>query len=276
MAKDKLRAETEKKLKLLHGDLSGFDSLLVCYSGGTDSSLLLAVAKEQLKEKVEGVLFRSVITPRKLLVEARKQAADMGVNLHIIDVDTLANAALINNPENRCYKCKQDMLTRALTFAKVLKISAVAEGSQADDLKKYRPGRLAVKELGVHSPLEKAGLNKQEIREISRIMHLPTWLKSSYSCLMTRFPHGERITTEKLRKIEDAEEFLSQLGFKQFKVKDHGEVARLELGVNETVAALGQYKNMIIEYFKNVDYKHVTADIEEYEGGTPSRGTRLF
>ena len=263
MFENKLREETKIKLERLRADLSGFESLLVCYSGGTDSALLAAVAKEQLGMKAEAVLFQSVLIPQKMLAEARQQAVHIGINLHLIEVDVLGNPALVNNPENRCYICKQHLLSLASALADERGIKAVAEGSQADDLRKHRPGRAAVRKAGAYSPLEKAELGKQEIREISRVMGLPCWAQPSYSCLMTRFPYDEHITAEKLKGIEEAEEFLKQLGFKYCKARHHGELVRLGLGVNESVAALGQYKEKIFEYFKKLNYKDVVVDIEE-------------
>ena len=271
-----MRKETEMKLDLLRSELAKFESLLVCYSGGTDSTLLLAVAKEQLKDKAEAVIFQTAAIPQRLFTEALKQAIDIGVHPHIVDFDILGNPSLAANPEDRCYICKQNMLALALELADKRGIKAVAEGSQADDLKRHRPGRKAVAEANVFSPLEQVDLNKQEIREISRIMKLRNWANSSYSCLMTKFPFGERITIEKLRKIAEAEEFLRDLDFKNFTVKDHGDLVRLGLGLNETVAALGQYREIIVRYFRTLGYEHIAADIEESEGSTPSKGEILL
>ncbi|MDR0455022.1 MAG: ATP-dependent sacrificial sulfur transferase LarE [Deferribacteraceae bacterium] len=258
-----MKAETEKKLEKLRTDIAKFESLLIFYSGGTDSTLLAAIAKEQLKNRTEAVLFKSAAFPQKLLAEACNCASVIGIKLHLTDFFIFENPILVNNPENRCYVCKKNMISQALALACERGISAVADGSQTDDLKTYRPGRQALKEGGVYSPLEKAMLNKREIREISSAMKLPNWNQPSSSCLMTRFPHRERLTAENIKKIEVAEDFLKDLGFKYFRVKHHGDIVRLSLGAEETVCAFGQYRDKIIIFFKSLNYMYVTVDIEE-------------
>lgn len=249
------------KLKSLQECIRKLESVLVCYSGGADSTLLLYLSQQVLGENAHAVFFDSVIIPEQDRIDAEKIANAMNARLHIRRVDILGNPTLACNPKDRCYICKHNLLSQAKILANDLGLRHVIEGSHADDLLKHRPGRQAVRELGVYSPFEQAGIGKSEIRAISKLAGLPTWQKPSFSCLMTRMPHGETVTEKDLKRVELAEKFIRELGFQIFRVRHLGEKTRLEVGTEEC-DLLERHKKAILRYLKQQGYR--AAELAEY------------
>lgn len=237
-------------LDKLRAYLNELGSVLVCYSGGTDSTFLLGAAYQTVGLKTQAVLFKTPFMPEWAYKDAyniaTRRYALMPFHQITLDVDDTQH--LTNNPEDRCYLCKRLMLGHAVELGKELNVGAVIDASQADDLSSRCTSGNAASELGVRSPLQELGFSKEHIRELSRIMQLPTWNKSPYSCLMTRFPQGEHITRDKLNLIETTEEFLYGLGFSRVKAKyDNGRINvelldRLKDGEAESVGDAISYK----------------------------------
>ena len=224
-----------EKIRILKDYLASLESVAVAFSGGVDSTLLLKVAHDVLdngaanSKNVIAVTVSSNFIPVRELEEAKKFCEENKIPQIICEVDTLKIEGLKNNPKDRCYICKKNIFTKILSIAKENNISNVIEGSNLDDLGDYRPGLKAIEELGIKSPLKFAGLTKSEIRELSQKFNLPTWNKPSFACLASRFVYGEEITNEKLKMVENAEELLKSLGFNQFRVRIHDNIARIEI-----------------------------------------------
>ncbi|MEA4887892.1 MAG: ATP-dependent sacrificial sulfur transferase LarE [Clostridiaceae bacterium] len=262
---DTLHAKHEK-LKEAIGRLP---SAAVAFSGGVDSTFLLLTAHEVLGDRVLAITARSLSFPQRELDEARAFITAHGIRHAVVDSEELDLAGFADNPPNRCYICKKELFGKILALAAENGISAVMEGSNADDAGDYRPGLQAVAELHVLSPLKDAGLTKQDIRQLSREMDLPTWNKQSFACLSSRFPYGERITPAKLRQIDQAEQFLLDLGFHQIRVRYHGDLARIE--TDETGFSLLQDRDCrekIAGRFKELGFTYTALDIRGYRTGS--------
>jgi len=204
-------------------------SVAVAFSGGVDSTLLLRAAREALGDRTAALTLRSVFVPRRELEAAERLCREMGVRHLVLEADVLAIPGVAENPRERCYLCKRALFTRIREAAAAQGLAWVAEGSNADDLGDYRPGMRAIRELGIRSPLLEAGLTKAEIRTLSRQLGLPTWDKPAMACLATRVETGQRLEPETLSRVERAEEWLAEQGFRQLRVRVHGDLARLEL-----------------------------------------------
>lgn len=246
------------KQNKLENHIKNLGSLLVCYSGGTDSALLLYLAKKALGDKAQAVFFDSILIPEADKAEAKTVAREIGADLRIRHVDILNIPSLADNPENRCYICKRNMLILAKELAEELNLAHVAEGSHADDLNQHRPGRQAILELGIQSPFAHAGITKSEIREISKDIGLSTWDKPSYSCLMTRLPHNEPVNPELLKRIELAERFLRETGLREFRVRHRGEICALEINSAE-ISIFHTYEKEIRSFLEKMGYISVNA-----------------
>ena len=209
--------------------LKGLESVAVAFSGGVDSTFLLAAAKEALGDNVIALTAKSCLFPESESGEAQQFCKNIGVKQIVLDLGDTELPSFQHNPPNRCYICKKGLFQKFLEKAKENQMVCVAEGSNMDDLGDYRPGMQAITELGIKSPLRAAELTKAEIRELSKQMNLPTWSKPSFACLASRFVYGETITKEKLAMVERAEDLLREQGFRQFRVRIHGTNARIEL-----------------------------------------------
>lgn len=258
------------KIASLQEILQNYGSLLVGFSGGVDSSFLLKAALDFLgSKKVLAVTASGVIHPDSELDDARELAHDLGAPWKVIDRSYLAEKEFRNNPYDRCYYCKKGLFERLIRIAETEGLNEVATGSIHDDRTGHRPGRRAGDELGIKRPLERVGLTKDEVRKFGKETGLPVWNKPSNACLATRVPFGDEITEEKLLQIDSAEAFLRKLGFKGFRVRHHGDIARLELTRDDLEEALS-LRNKIVDQLQAFGYKYVTLDLEGYRSGSLS------
>jgi uncharacterized protein len=258
----------EKKAKLLDY-LKSLGSLAVAFSGGVDSSFLLRCASEALGDKLLAVTARSSTYPERELGEAIAFAKEYGIRHEIIVSEELDLESFKDNPPDRCYICKNELFSKIIAIAKANGIENVAEGSNCDDLGDYRPGLIAARELGILCPLREAGLNKDEIRQLSHEMGLKTWDKPSFACLSSRIPYGERIDREKLKMIDQAEQYIMDLGFRQFRVRHHGAIARIELSPEEMPRVFqGGLAKRINLKLRELGFTYVTLDLMGYRMGS--------
>lgn len=263
-------ANSNSKLKALESILEEMGSLLVCFSGGVDSTFLLKVAVDTLGEKAAAAI--TAASPTYLeseLDEAKAFASSIGTRHIIVDSNELDNPEFASNPVSRCYHCKTELFELAKKAAKKLGIEHVADGFNTDDHGDYRPGRDAAKELGVRSPLDEASLTKEDIRELSRQVALPTWDKPNLACLSSRFPYGTEITTDRLERVRDGEEVLRSLGFRQFRLRYHGETARIEIAPGEMERSFRKdVRELMVRGIKAAGFTYVTLDLEGYRTGS--------
>ena len=263
------RQEVDQKLAQLKALLKKLGSVVVAFSGGVDSTFLLKVAQEVLRDKVLAVTIDSNSFAKKELREANVFCEQQGIVQEVCKFNELDVEGFCQNPPNRCYICKKALFENLLEIAKEHKIAFVVEGSNIDDEGDYRPGMQAVKELGICSPLREVGLTKQEIRQLSRNYGLAVWNKPSSACLSSRFAYGEQITREKLKMVEQAEQFLQDLGFTQVRVRVHGSLARIEV-LSEEIPQLMLQDNRkrIAEKLKEYGFSYVTMDLCGYRIGS--------
>ncbi|MEN6521659.1 MAG: ATP-dependent sacrificial sulfur transferase LarE [Armatimonadota bacterium] len=257
------------KLERLRVILSDMGGLVLGYSGGVDSTFLAAVATEVLKDHAVCVLASSETYPASEVLEAEKTAANLGLNLVRIHTDELKSENFACNTSDRCYFCKSELFGKLIAIAKEREIRWVADGANVDDLSDFRPGSRAAAELGVRNPLREAGLNKDEIRKLSQGMRLSTWDKPAFACLASRIPYGTRIELEVLKKLEEAEKYLKDLGFRQVRVRHHGTVARIEVEPDEIPRlASNEIRQLVADKFKNIGYTYTTLDMNGYRTGS--------
>jgi uncharacterized protein len=259
----------EEKLTALRDILRRMDSVLVAYSGGVDSTFLLRVAAEVLKDKILAVTERSEVEPPWDQQQAADDAASLGVRHTILQVEALNDPAFAENSPERCYFCKKRLFNELLALARREGLAWVADGSIVDDLEDYRPGQKAITELGVRSPLREAGLTKADIRQLSKRMNLPTWDKPSSPCLASRFPYGTPITIEGIDRVSRGEQYLRQLGIRQLRVRDHGTIARIEVsGADKAKLCEDDLAQKTAAFFKSLGYTYVCVDLLGYRTGS--------
>ena len=261
--------EQREKLNKLREIISGLGSLAVGFSGGVDSSFLLAVAHEILRDRVIAVTGVDASVPEREVNEAKAFCIDRGIRHILCTVDPLREEGYRNNSPDRCYFCKHGIFTEVKKIADEYGIEYMAEGSNMDDIGDYRPGLKAAAELFVKSPLREAGLYKKDIRLISKAMGLSTWSKPAYACLASRFVYGEEITEEKLHMIDRAEQFLIERGFFEERVRMHGNIARIEVpSADIPRLASDEVREAVHDEFKKLGFLFVTLDLKGYRTGS--------
>ena len=259
----------QEKFEKLCSYLSSLESVAVAFSGGVDSTLLLKIAHDVLGDKAIAVTASSTFFPERERRETEDFCTKNNINQIIIAFNELDIEGFKNNPKNRCYLCKKEIFTKILPVAQEKNIKNVIEGSNLDDLDDYRPGLQAIKELNIKSPLRYAELSKNEIRELSKNLGLKTWDKASFACLASRFVYGEEITLEKLKMVGNAEELLKNLDLKQFRVRLHGKIARIEILPEDFEKILNENtREKICSTFKNLGFSYVTLDLNGYRTGS--------
>ena len=268
----------EEKYKVLQEELRAMKSVAVAFSSGVDSTFLLAVAVDTLgKDHVMAVTASSCSFPERERKEAQVFCEKRGIRQVIVVSEELDIEGFRHNPKNRCYLCKHELFEKILAIAEENHLAAVVEGSNMDDNGDYRPGLRAVEELGIKSPLRAAKLTKQEIRELSKRLMLPTWDKQSFACLASRFVYGETISEERLGMVDQAEQLLLDMGFHQVRVRIHGEgeatMARIEVLPQEIpILTEDAKRERIYSYFKEIGFAYVTLDLGGYHMGSMNVG----
>lgn len=258
-----------KKLEDLKAYLKELGSLAVAFSSGVDSTFLLKVAHDVLKDKTMAITAKSCSFPARELNEANAFCDKEGIKHEVCESEELSIEGFSSNPKNRCYLCKKELFEKIGHIAKENNIEYIAEGSNMDDNGDYRPGLTAVAELGVKSPLRHAKLYKAEIRFLSKEMGLPTWEKQSFACLSSRFVYGESITEEKLSMVDKAEQLLLDMGFSQIRVRIHGKMARIEINPDEFEKMIKkEVREKIVSEFKSYGFTYVSMDLAGYRTGS--------
>ena len=257
-----------EKMTRLEAIFAGAGSAAVAFSGGVDSAFLLAAAHRVLGGKVLALTARSLSFPDRELEEAEAFCRERGIRQVILDFDVFSVKGFEENPRNRCYLCKKSLFSMFLSYAQSEGLALVAEGSNVDDEGDYRPGIIAVAELRIRSPLREAGFTKQEIRSISKEMGLPTWQKPSYACLASRFVYGERIDPKGLRMVQEAEQYLLDLGFPQLRVRVHGGTcARIEVPPDD-LERLFSLRKEVFAALRSFGFTYVAVDLGGYRTGS--------
>ena len=265
----------DEKLGALRERFRAMDTVIVAFSAGVDSTFLAKVAAEELGARALAVTATSPSFPARELEEARALAAALGLRHRVISSNEMANPDYANNPENRCYHCKTELFGLLRRIAAEEGFAHIVDGTNADDLKDHRPGRKAAQEKEIESPLQELGFTKEDIRAASRRLGLSTADKPAFSCLASRFPYGERITVDGLRRVERAENGLKDLGFSNLRVRAHGDTARLELDPAQLArAAADPLRMQIVALLKGCGFRYVTLDLQGYRRGSLNEAFR--
>lgn len=265
---NELEPQLAEKYTYLRAILAEMGSVVIGMSGGVDSVLLSRVAQEVLGERALAVTADSPSLPRRELREANHLAELAGIRHLIIKTEEVADPRYAANPNNRCYFCKTELFTNLDQLAAEHDIRWVAYGENIDDLGDHRPGAQAASEHNVRAPLKEAGLTKADIRALAQYYGLPVWNKPAFACLGSRFPYGTAITPEKLAQVEAAEEVLWELGFRQYRVRHHDEIARIEVDPNDMPRLLEHAETIVARCRAEAGFRHITLDLAGYRRGS--------
>lgn len=262
----------EEKLRRLHRLMQEYaqSDVAVAFSGGADSSLLLKLAVVHAKERgsrVTAITADTELHPQNDRDQAREAAMEMGAEHRILTIRELEHGGISQNPVDRCYQCKRYLFEKIKEEARRVQASLVLEGTNADDLREYRPGLRAVEELGIKSPLKEAGLTKDEVRRLAKEQGISAADRPSAPCLATRFPYGEELTIEKLGRVEQGEEYLRTLGLYNVRLRVHGEIARIEAD-GDQIGKLADKRNEVVKRLKSLGYRYITLDLEGFRSGS--------
>jgi len=262
-----VKVTAQAKLQQLKRMLRDLKSCAIAYSGGVDSTFLIKVAYDALGGNALAVTATSSTYPKRELEDAKRYAQDIGIPHMIIHSEELDIPEFADNPSDRCYYCKKELFKKIQQIAKEHHLNAILDGSNADDTFDYRPGARARTELGVRSPLKEVGLTKQEIRQLSSSLHLKSSGKPAFACLASRIPYGMKITRERLKQVENAEDYLFSLGIRQCRVRYHAPIARIEVPTDE-IPTIIAHAQTIIKRFKTLGFTYITLDLEGYRTGS--------
>lgn len=262
-----LPGDLQEKWHRLQAVLSQLKRVIVAYSGGVDSTLVLKVAYDTLKDNALGVISDSPSLPRSELRDALEIARVIGVRVRVVHTDELDDPNYAANSANRCYFCKSHLHDHLWELARKEGYKYIVDGTNLDDIGDFRPGQEAARERGVRSPLREAGLTKSDVRRLARHLGLPNWNKPAMACLSSRIPYGIPVTREALSRVERAEEALRALGFTQLRVRHHDRLARIEVPLEEFPQALAQ-RERIVAALKAVGYTYITLDLQGFRSGS--------
>ncbi|MBN1493579.1 MAG: ATP-dependent sacrificial sulfur transferase LarE [Candidatus Omnitrophica bacterium] len=265
-----LESALQKKYDRLLAYIGSYEKIVLAYSGGVDSTLLLKVIAQVLPaENIIAVIAESPTFPQEESIGARAICEGWGVPYAVITTEEMNDANFVNNPEDRCYFCKRELFNKILQYAYNKGITYIFEGSNAEDIHDHRPGLRALRELGIKSPLLECGLSKDEIRALSREFGVPTAAKPSLACLSSRIPYGTQITEKVLKMVHDAEKIIRLFGVTQCRVRHYGDCARIEVEPKD-IGTLTRHeiRTQICEALKKIGYKYITLDLEGYRSGS--------
>jgi uncharacterized protein len=257
-----------RKYRELQELLMSYKKACVAFSGGVDSTFLLKVAANVLKDNVYAIVVKSDFMPDTEFFEAEEFLINNSIKYDVIEFDINSDSNIVENSKDRCYYCKYRIFNKIKNISQNYNIDIVIDGSNKDDETDFRPGTKALNELGIKSPLKEVGLTKEEIRSLSKGLGLRTWDKPAYACLASRIPYNTVITVEKLNMIEKAEEVLRELGFRQFRVRYHEKIARIELMPQDRIKVFkDNIDKIIINKFTEIGFTYITLDLSGYEMG---------
>jgi pyridinium-3,5-biscarboxylic acid mononucleotide sulfurtransferase len=270
MAHDPMTPDVRAKYDRLRSILRDLGNVVIGYSGGVDSSLLIKVAGDVLGRNALAVIGKSATYPTREFEEAVKLADAYGIAYEVVATEETDNLKFLENPPDRCYFCKTELFSKLGDIAARRNIPWILDGTITDDLGDFRPGMRAKKEQNVRSPLLEAGMSKADVRAVSKELGLPTWDKGSFACLSSRFPYGFGITRENLMKVDQAETLFRDLGFRSFRVRHHDDTTvRIELAPEELARMLdGETRTKIVDHLKQLGWTYITLDLQGYRTGS--------